>query len=361
MRKALLLAAILLCLCLPVWSEAQSCDGCGIGYRSASLGSGGGTLTGPLLLPNGTAAAPSLAFAAEPGLGFSRLSAAFIGLQYSSAPRIGFYASQPWIMLNNAGALVWVSNNNVGTGTADLFLFRDAANTLALRNGTAAQTFNIYNTYTDASNYERGTILWTANQFKIDTQAAGTGVTTRSLVLSSGNDVSFTPTSGNAYFYSNAVLTPTDSRDIGSSAILARSLYLTRSIQGSKTRALTAATPTAAWDCAIAAGARTGGTIDYCVYGADATDYQYRCGAIKFSAVNKAGTTTCTMSPAAPDQTNDGNAGAITSSTLTYAITCTDTTDSFALLFNAASGLAETTLQVESRLNLMNPATCTPQ
>jgi hypothetical protein len=38
---------------------------------------------------------------------------------------------------------------------ADTRLFRDAANTLALRNGAAVQTFNVYNTYTDASNYER--------------------------------------------------------------------------------------------------------------------------------------------------------------------------------------------------------------
>ena len=40
----------------------------------------------------------------------------------------------------------------------DVVLKRDAANTPALRNGANAQTFNIYNTYTDASNYERGFI-----------------------------------------------------------------------------------------------------------------------------------------------------------------------------------------------------------
>ena len=39
--------------------------------------------------------------------------------------------------------------------SSDVILARDAANALALRNSTAAQQFNLYNTYTDASNYER--------------------------------------------------------------------------------------------------------------------------------------------------------------------------------------------------------------
>lgn len=59
--------------------------------------------------------------------------------------------------------------------STDLFLQRDAANTLALSNGTNAQAFNIYNTYTDASNYERGFTRWSSNIFEIGTAAAGTG------------------------------------------------------------------------------------------------------------------------------------------------------------------------------------------
>ena len=59
--------------------------------------------------------------------------------------------------------------------TPDLVLERDAANTLAQRNGTNAQAFNIYNTYTDASNYERGTLKWDTNEFVVGTEAAGTG------------------------------------------------------------------------------------------------------------------------------------------------------------------------------------------
>lgn len=58
---------------------------------------------------------------------------------------------------------------------ADVVLNRDAADTLAQRNGVNPQTSRIYNTYTDASNYERGVIGWTANAFQIGTEAAGTG------------------------------------------------------------------------------------------------------------------------------------------------------------------------------------------
>jgi hypothetical protein len=67
------------------------------------------------------------------------------------------------------------ANGTPYNATADTILARDAANTLAQRNGVNAQTFNIYNTYTDASNYERGFMRWTSNRFEIGTESAGTG------------------------------------------------------------------------------------------------------------------------------------------------------------------------------------------
>lgn len=44
------------------------------------------------------------------------------------------------------------SNSTTSVSTGDVFLRRDAANTLALRNGTNAQTSRVYGTFTDASN-----------------------------------------------------------------------------------------------------------------------------------------------------------------------------------------------------------------
>jgi hypothetical protein len=59
----------------------------------------------------------------------------------------------------------------------DVKLVRDAGNILAQRNGTNAQTFRVYNTYTDASNYERGVFDWTttANTLTLGTDKLGTG------------------------------------------------------------------------------------------------------------------------------------------------------------------------------------------
>ena len=57
----------------------------------------------------------------------------------------------------------------------DTQLYRDAAGILAQRNTTNPQTFRLYNTYTDASNYERGFFRWNSNVLEIGTEAAGTG------------------------------------------------------------------------------------------------------------------------------------------------------------------------------------------
>lgn len=75
------------------------------------------------------------------------------------------------------------SVNSTGfSSDTDVSLHRDAANTLAQRNGVNAQAFNLYNTYTDASNYERGFMRWVSNALQIGTDRLGTG-STRSLVL----------------------------------------------------------------------------------------------------------------------------------------------------------------------------------
>lgn len=76
-------------------------------------------------------------------------------------------------------------------GAPDVYLQRDAANILAQRNGTNAQTFRAYNTYTDASNYERGVFDWstTANVLRIGAEAAGTGTLRAVRLLASQVDV----------------------------------------------------------------------------------------------------------------------------------------------------------------------------
>jgi hypothetical protein len=73
------------------------------------------------------------------------------------------------------------SNNNASSG--DVTLARDAANTLAQRNGTNAQTFRVYNTYTSGTNYELGKLEWSSNVFRIGTEKGSAGGTARALEL----------------------------------------------------------------------------------------------------------------------------------------------------------------------------------
>lgn len=56
------------------------------------------------------------------------------------------------------------------------------------RNGTSPQTYNIYNTYTDASNYERGFMRWNSNVLEIGTEAAGTGSNRTVKIMYDGGD-----------------------------------------------------------------------------------------------------------------------------------------------------------------------------
>jgi hypothetical protein len=66
-------------------------------------------------------------------------------------------------------------SSNFGAVRGDTFLQSDTSDTLAQRNSTNAQTFRIYNTFTDSSNYERGKLEWASNVLRIGTEKAGTG------------------------------------------------------------------------------------------------------------------------------------------------------------------------------------------
>jgi len=96
---------------------------------------------------------------------------------YTSITAATVYAAQNFRATSNTSVISLGSSN-------DIVLARDAADILAQRRGTNAQTFRIYNTYTDSSNYERLNILWSANTAFVETLAAGTGAA-RSLIIGS--------------------------------------------------------------------------------------------------------------------------------------------------------------------------------
>lgn len=74
-----------------------------------------------------------------------------------------------------SGPLFHASGSLIIGSSGDVILTRDAANTLALRNSTAAQRFNWYATWTDASNNEGGYVTAAAGSVTIGAFTAGTG------------------------------------------------------------------------------------------------------------------------------------------------------------------------------------------
>jgi hypothetical protein len=72
------------------------------------------------------------------------------------------------IIVPTAGSFQWAGNAS---------FISDGIGIIGQRSGSSAQTFRVYNAYTDPSNYERGVFGWqtTPNVLTIGAQSAGTG------------------------------------------------------------------------------------------------------------------------------------------------------------------------------------------
>lgn len=102
-------------------------------------------------------------------------------------------AGGPWTVAHYGSLLTYNSISLTAVTSAFTFgagvtvtLVPEANDTLALRRGTNAQTFRLYNTFTDASNGEWATLSWStvANRLTIGPVANGTG-TLRSIGFTS--------------------------------------------------------------------------------------------------------------------------------------------------------------------------------
>lgn len=126
------------------------------------------------------------------------------------------------------GAVTVSSTLTLGT-TAKLV--EDAANVLALRNGTTAQTLAIYNTYTDSTHYERLDLYWTANLAIITPTKGSAGGTGRSLYVFGGASASLYLGANATYQYlvgtGDIHCTADNTNDLGqSSTVRWRDIYL---------------------------------------------------------------------------------------------------------------------------------------
>jgi len=94
------------------------------------------------------------------------------------------------VALASTAYISWTSGTLASTNP-DLFLQRDTANTIGQRNGTAGQSYRLYGTYTDASNYERLNISANTTAHYIIGEEGGTG-SARPLHLGSNNSINMT-------------------------------------------------------------------------------------------------------------------------------------------------------------------------
>jgi len=130
-----------------------------------------------------------------------------ISIASQSYPTVGFVIQGDRVNASIAGTLSCqmlagrLNVNNTLTFSSTT-LQSSTAHILEQRSGTNAQVFQLYNTYTDASNYERLGITWASNICTIGLAQAGTG-SVRSLVIAGANATSgaggdVTITAGNA-------------------------------------------------------------------------------------------------------------------------------------------------------------------
>ena len=107
-----------------------------------SINFSGDVTANRVLVGDGTAAAPSIAFANNPDTGLYNSSTGNneIGISLGGAQRAIFQGSLPGFILDGNTLLGWGSS---GTASPDTIILRDAANTLALRNGTNTQEMRI--------------------------------------------------------------------------------------------------------------------------------------------------------------------------------------------------------------------------
>jgi len=162
--------------------------------------------SGQILGPSGSGSGPAYSFINDSDTGFY----SYLGSGYVRFSSNGTYQLQ----LGNGGISL-ATNNFIGfddgLGSA---LYPDGGYALAQRRGTNAQTFRVYNTYTDASNYERLGINWSSDVLSINTEAAGTGIQRALSLQSSGGNVGIGTT------------TPTALLDVAGSASVSGGLKL---------------------------------------------------------------------------------------------------------------------------------------
>jgi hypothetical protein len=104
-----------------------------------------------------------------------------VSLSVSGSNRARFYTSSFRFRSPDITHFGWATDG--GFGTMKTAIWDEGAGILAQRNGTNAQTFRVYNTYTSSTDNELGKLEWSSNVFRIGTEKGSGGGVARDMAF----------------------------------------------------------------------------------------------------------------------------------------------------------------------------------
>ena len=122
---------------------------------------------------------------------------------------------------------------------------------------------------------------------------------------------------------------------------LADSAGVNRFIPNPTAKTIVDGSATSLFEVAVAAGASVGGVVHYHIFASDGTDHMGLTGVVTYAAVNKAATTTVTVT-----NTTAPEAKAVSTGTLTTSWTGVDSTNKITVKVQPTGSLTETTYNV---------------
>jgi hypothetical protein len=115
---------------------------------------------------------------------------------------VAAFSSTAALLRGNVDLINGTLRLQANDGGSQAVLARDAADTLAQRNGTNAQTTRVYNTFTSATNFERAKIEWASNILRIGTEKGAGGGTARDMELQTDGTTRITVKADGAILFS---------------------------------------------------------------------------------------------------------------------------------------------------------------
>lgn len=244
-----------------------------------------------MLFGDGTALLPSMAFATQPNTGIYHAGVNDISMS-SNGSRVAAFSGADFYLVG-ANPIIQLG------ASSDVQLTRDgAADAFAQRRTTNGQTFRLYNTWTDASNYERVGFQWTGNVAQLLVQQAGTGNTTRAMTLGTTGTGALNFATNNTSRWAvdgsggQFVALIDNTYDIGQTgALRPRTVYVgTNVIAGGSVQGVNLTSPFASGSVGFASGA--GGTVTQATSKATGVQLDRPAGAITLNAAALAASTT---------------------------------------------------------------------